>query len=137
RASPRPATLTRAAYALPWVGARRAPLAAPLALLLAALLLITAVVLVGSQLVQPRLTVIAPAPSNVPTFAPSFVPSDAPTAPAGPLGGGPIVAYTYTKYRDPGPYTVVAVDAGTGRITQLGSLPAVADPPPPPPYSFL
>ena len=70
---------TRDVYAQPWVGAGRAPFAAPALLLLLGLLLVGLAV-AGSQLLQPRMTVVAPAPTTSSTaIAPSQEPSPQPT----------------------------------------------------------
>jgi photosystem II stability/assembly factor-like uncharacterized protein len=81
----RPSILTTGAYARPWVGVNRAPLAAPLLVGLMTLLL-GALVAVGAQLVFPRLAVVlplqTPGPSSTaePTRAP--VPTPVDTRPA-------------------------------------------------------
>jgi dipeptidyl aminopeptidase/acylaminoacyl peptidase len=123
----RPALLTRDAYEGPWLGVGRTPLAAPLLLILLALL-VAVVVAVGSQLLRPLVSVIIPpAPSAPATSGPTLepLPSETPT-PAGPLGGGLILAHSFARYGDPGPFDVVAIDAGTGETTLLGKLPGEA-----------
>jgi photosystem II stability/assembly factor-like uncharacterized protein len=72
----RPAVLTRDAFRGPWIGAGRGPIAAPILLVLA-VALIAILVVVGSQLVFPRLTVVVP-PSPTPGPQSSSLPSQAP-----------------------------------------------------------
>jgi hypothetical protein len=97
-------------------------------LLAAALIavLIASAIAVGSGLVRLP-AVVLPAPSAQPSVidAPSPSPSEAtPSAtPAGPLGGGVILAHSWTRTYDRGPYDVFAIDPGTGGQTLLGTLP--------------
>jgi len=92
-----------------------------LAFLVAALAL--AVVVIGANLL-PNLTRVAPAPSAQTTEAPTSEPEPTATAaPAGPLGGGLILAHTFVRFGDPGPLEVVAINPGTGQTTLLGKLP--------------
>jgi hypothetical protein len=96
-----------------------------------------AVVAIGANLLT-KVPVIAPAPSAQATEAPTSEsePTASP-APAGPLGGGPILAHTFTHYGDPGPFDVVAIDAGTGVTTLLGRLPGKAVTGNSGPYTFM
>jgi hypothetical protein len=99
-------------------------------LLLAAALsavLIASAIAVGSGLVRLP-AVVLPAPSAQPSLidTPSPSPGEgtpSPT-PAGPLGGGVILAHSWTRTYDRGPYDVFAIDPGTGGQTLLGKLPS-------------
>jgi hypothetical protein len=89
-------------------------------------LLAVALVAAGSRLF---LTAVVFAPS--PTWDSALVATVPPPAaveptPSRPLGGAPIIAHSYARWRDPGPFQVVAVDAGTGAQTMLGTLPGDA-----------
>jgi Tol biopolymer transport system component len=53
------------------------------------------------------------------------------------LGGGPILAQTYAGFGDPGPFDVVAIDAGTGATTLLGQLPGKSVTGSSGPYTFM
>jgi hypothetical protein len=95
---------------------------------LIAALLIGGAIAVGSGLIR-RTSVVPPSPdasfSTAPTStAPVTSPSPAPSpSPTGPLGGGAIIAHDWKGEFDHGPYTVFALDAGTGAQTLLGTLP--------------
>lgn len=58
----RPTLLTPGAYAGPWLGRRRAPIAAPVLVALLVILVVI-VALAGAQLLIPRLVVVAPTPT--------------------------------------------------------------------------
>jgi WD40-like Beta Propeller Repeat len=94
---------------------------------LTTLLLVGVAVAVGTGLV--RLPAVVPPPAS---SRPS--PSEAPTPnateatssplPAGPLGGGLILVHDLPQIVDHSVHDVVALDAGTGARTQLGTLPS-------------
>ncbi len=102
-------------------------LLAAAALILA--LLVGAAIAVGSGLVR-FTSVVPPSPDK------SFIATPAPTSTeslrspspvaspssTGPLGGRAIVVHDWSAQFDHGPYTVYALDAGTGAQTLLGSL---------------
>jgi hypothetical protein len=121
----RPALLVRRTDAGRWVGAfRTSPFSTPLgaaAILLLVALLIVALVVAGSQLVQPRLSVVVP-PAATGTASLPQPTSAEPVATVGIRGGGPILAQAYAGLADNGPFDVVAIDAGAGSTTLLGTL---------------
>ena len=120
----RPKLLTREAIARPWPGAAHAPVLVPavigLVVLLAAL-----IVVAGSQLVRPTPALVAPVPNPSPSRTATQTPTPTSTPEARPsvTGGRPVAAHSFTKIGDPGPFEVVAIDAGTGSTTRLGTLP--------------
>jgi len=85
-----------------------------------------AVLAIGTNLLT-NVIVIEPSPTGGPTGAPAsqLEPTTSPPTP-GPLGGGLILAHTFARFGDPGPFEVVAIDAGTGQTTLLGKLPGEA-----------
>lgn len=97
-------------------------------LVLVALVLLAALVVVGAQVVRQYLSTLpvqtSPAvviDSTQPPATPESIPT--PSVEPGPLGGGPILAMSWTGSSDPGPFDVVAIDPGTGATTLLGRLP--------------
>jgi hypothetical protein len=106
-----------------------------LAVVLIALLAL-AVVAVGTRLV--KLQAVPPPQPSVTSFATPETTESIPTpTPAGLLGGGSILAQTYTGYGDPGPFEIVSMDAGTGATTVLGHLPGKSVTGSPNPYTFM
>ncbi|HEY8800646.1 MAG TPA: hypothetical protein VIM20_08600, partial [Candidatus Limnocylindrales bacterium] len=90
------------------------------------LLLVGVAVAVGTGLV--RLPAIVPqsaSPRPSPSEAPTPTPSEAAASPSlpGPLGGGLILVQDLPRFGDHSVHDVVALDAGTGTRTQLGTLP--------------
>jgi len=101
-------------------------------------LLTLAVAAAGARLVLPAV-VVGPSPSPEGTAEASPVtagPSPTATS-AGLLGGGPILAHTFTRFGDPGPFDVVAIDAGSGTTTLLGTLPGSSVTDSSLPYTFM
>ena len=97
-----------------------------LTLLLAAVVtmaLIGAAIGAGSGLLRPP-AVVPPYLSPQPTSSPRTSPSASASVPAGPLGGGLIVAHDFQNQHD-GPFDVFLIDAGSGARTRLGTLPGL------------
>jgi WD40-like Beta Propeller Repeat len=68
--------------------------------------------------------VVPPYLSPQPTSSPRTSPSASASVPAGPLGGGLIVAHDFQNQHD-GPFNVFLIDAGSGDRTRLGTLPGL------------
>jgi hypothetical protein len=103
---------------------RSIPLLAAAALM--TLLLVGVAIAVGTGLV--RLPVVVPPPASVrpsQSEAPTPTASEVTPSPsfAVPLGGGPILVHDLARSGDRSVHDVVALDAGTGARTQLGTLP--------------
>ena len=95
---------------------------------LMAVLLVGGAIAVGSGLV--RLSSVVPpppSPQSLPaaTQSPSPLESAPSPAPAGPLGGGLILAQSWKGLNDHGSHDVFVIDPGTGEQTLLGTLPPV------------
>jgi WD40 repeat protein len=94
---------------------------------LTAVLLVGGALAVGSGLV--RLSSIVPPPppslqsSPATTQSPSPGEATASPSPMGPLGGGLILVHDLARFGDRSIHDVVALDAGTGERTLLGTLP--------------
>jgi WD40-like Beta Propeller Repeat len=97
-----------------------------------------AVIAVGARLVL-RAVVLGPSPSPALTAeATPALTEPTPSATAvGLLGGGPILAQTYTGLDDPGPFDVVSIDPGTRATTLLGTLPGKSVTGSALPYTFM
>ena len=99
---------------------------------LMAVLLVGGAIAVGSGLVRLS-SIVPPSPSPSPspqsspaaTESPSPLESTPSPAPAGPIGGGVILAHSWSRTYDRGPFNVFAIDPGTGDQTLLGALPPV------------
>jgi len=93
--------------------------------------LIGSAIAVGSGVVNsPAVVVPSPSPqvSLVETASPSPRETTPSPAPSGLLGGGVILAHSWTKTYDHGPYDVFAIDPGTREHTLLGTLPGQVNP---------
>jgi hypothetical protein len=99
------------------------------ATILLAALLVGGAIAVGSGIVRLS-SVVPPSPSPGPSLTDRASPSPheaTPSpAPAGPLGGGVILAQSWKSLYDRGQHDVFAIDAGTGEQTLLGTLPPVS-----------
>ena len=104
------------------------------ATLLAALLVGGAIAVGSGMLRLSSVVPLPPSPQSSLTATQSPSPGEATPSPApvGPLGGGLILAQSWTSTYDRGPYDVFAIDAGSGEQTLLGTLPGGS----PNPYRF-
>jgi len=107
------------------------------AILLLVALAALAVVAAGARLI------LTPPPATIADLSPS--PSLAATTPgptpevsaaAGPRGGRLILAHTFKQFGDHDPHDVLAIDAGTGQRTLLGTLPGAGNGGPSGAYDF-
>ncbi|MEA2674837.1 MAG: hypothetical protein QOI92_2029 [Chloroflexota bacterium] len=97
-----------------------------------------AVVAVGASLLKTAVIPVLPAATTTSSDRLTPAPEASSVPPlAGLLGGGPILAHTFTRYADPGPFDVVAIDADTGSTTLLGTLPGAAATDRCCPYTFM
>lgn len=115
------------------------PTLVPTWVVVAILLVVSvAVVAVGASLLKTQVVPVLPAPTTASSDARTAAPAQTPVATtAGLLGGGPILAHTFTRFGDPGPFDVVAIDAGAGATTLLGTLPGSSVTDSSLPYTFM
>lgn len=109
-----------------WPASRGHNLALLVGVAVIALLLIGVAAAVGTGLIRlPGVVPPPPLPQLFQSEAPTPTSSQANPSPslAGPLGGGPILVHDLPRLFDHSVHDVVALDAGTGARTKLGTLP--------------